>query len=292
MADSPAAEYPVDEAAVRALLRTAAPTLAALPLRPFAEGWDNTMWSLGSELLVRLPRRALAVPLIANEHRALPEIGPALAAVGIRTPIPVLAGEPTEAFPRPWSVIPLIDGTTALRSSRSANSRWAPRLAEALLALHAPAPADAPRNPVRGRALSTRESAMRPRLDALPTRSGLQHAWADGLEAAPSDEQVWVHGDLHPGNLLVRDGSLVALIDFGDVTSGDPAYDLASAWMLFDPPGRAEFRASTGSRYDDATWVRARAWAAYITLVLLTQSDDRPDLRAVGQSTVAELEAG
>ena len=291
MADSPAAEYPVDEVAVRALLRTAAPRLSELPLRLFAEGWDNAMWRLGSELLVRLPRRALAVPLIANEHRALAEIGPVLAALGIRTPIPVLAGEPTEAFARPWSIIPWIDGTTALRSSRTVNSRWAPRLAASLLALHVPAPADAPRNPVRGRALSTRESAMRPRLDALPTHSALRQAWADGLEAPPSVEQVWVHGDLHPGNLLVRDGSLAALIDFGDVTSGDPAYDLASAWMLFDAPGRAEFRASTGSRYDDATWVRARAWAAYIALVLLTQSDDRPDHLAVGQSTVAELEA-
>ncbi|WP_311243420.1 aminoglycoside phosphotransferase family protein [Microbacterium sp. WCS2018Hpa-23] len=291
MGDSPSAEYSLDEDGVRALLRAAAPQLADLPLSLFAEGWDNAMWSLGADLVVRVPRRALAVPLIANEQRALPEIGPALAVLGIRTPAPVLAGAPNDVFPRPWSVIPWIEGSNALASSRVENASWAPRLAEALRALHAPAPDDAPVNPVRGRELTTRDGAMRPRLDALPPRSALRDAWAGGLAATPSVERVWIHGDLHPGNILVREGSLEALIDFGDVSVGDPAYDLASAWMLFDAPGREAFRAATRSRYDDATWVRARAWAAYIALVLLTQSDDRPDHFAVGQSTAEELES-
>ncbi|WP_431072993.1 aminoglycoside phosphotransferase family protein [Microbacterium phyllosphaerae] len=291
MADSPSAEYSLDEDGVRALLRAAAPHLADLPLSLFAEGWDNAMWRLGADLAVRLPRRALAVPLIANEQRALPEIGPSLAVLGVRTPVPVLAGAPNDMFPRPWSVIPWIDGSNALAFSRADNSSWAPRLAEALRALHAPAPDDAPVNPVRGRELTTRDGAMRPRLDALSTRSALRAAWDEGLAAAPSVEQVWIHGDLHPGNILVHGGSLSALIDFGDVTIGDPAYDLASAWMLFDAPGREAFRAATGSRYDDATWVRARAWAAYIALVLVTQSDDRPDHLAVGQSTAEELDS-
>lgn len=291
MADSPSAEYSLDEDGVRALLRGAAPQLADLPLSLLAEGWDNAMWRLGADLVVRLPRRALAVPLIANEQRALPEIGPALAVLGVRTPVPVLAGAPSDVFPRPWSVIPWIDGSNALASSRVENSFWAPRLAEALQALHAPAPVDAPVNPVRGRELTTRDDTMRPRLDALSNRSALRAAWAEGLAAPQNSERVWIHGDLHPGNILVHEGSLAALIDFGDVTAGDPAYDLASAWMLFDAPGREAFRAATGSRYDDATWVRARAWAAYIALVLLTQSDDRPDHLAVGQSTAAELES-
>lgn len=291
MADSPSAEYSLDENGVRALLRTAAPQLADLPLSLFAEGWDNAMWRLGADLVVRLPRRALAVPLITNEQRALPEIGPALAALGIRTPIPVLAGAPNDVFPRPWSVTPWIDGTNALTSSRIENSSWAPRLAEALRALHAPASDDAPVNPVRGRELTTRDGAMRPRLEALSTPSALREAWAEGLAATPSVERVWIHGDLHPGNILVHEGSLTALIDFGDVSIGDPACDLASAWMLFDASGREAFRAATRSRYDDATWVRARAWAAYIALVLLTQSDDRPDHLTVGQSTADELES-
>ena len=101
---------------------------------------------------------------------------------------------------------------------------------------------------------------------------------------------MWIHGDLHPGNVVVDQNGLAALIDFGDVTAGDPAYDLASAWMLFDARGRAEFREATDDRYDPPTWIRARAWAAYVTLMLLTQSDDRPEYLSAGRSTADELD--
>ncbi|WP_285362945.1 aminoglycoside phosphotransferase family protein [Microbacterium sp. LMC-P-041] len=290
MADSPSVEYSLNEGGVRDLLRSTDPALAKLPLRLFADGWDNSMWRLGSELAVRLPRRDLSVPLITHEQRALRTIGPALAAVGIRAPVPVIVGEPSAHFPRPWSVLPWIPGTTALASSRPDNATWAPRLADALRALHVAAPVDAPRNPVRGRALSTRDAAIRPRLDAFDRRTALRDAWAAALAAPPASEEVWIHGDLHPGNVLVADGTLTALIDFGDVTVGDPAYDLASAWMLFDACGREAFRRATRERYDDATWTRARGWAAYIALVLMTQSDDRPEYFAVGASTADALE--
>lgn len=93
-----------------------------------------------------------------------------------------------------------------------------------------------------------------------------------------------------PATSSSGDGSLTALIDFGDVTAGDPAYDLAVGWLLFDAEGRDRFRVATGARYDEATWIRAHAWAAYLALVFLTLSDDRPDHLALGRSTVAELE--
>lgn len=289
MANAPSAEHTLDADQVRALLRHAAPELADLPLGLFADGWDNSLWRLGSDLLVRVPRRALAVPLIANEQQALPLIGPALAAAGIRTPIPVLTGQPSEHFPWPWSVVPWIAGSPAISLSRAENAVWAHQLADALTALHVPAPEGAPLNPVRGRALSTREDAMRPRLDASAGPPALRRLWDAGLAAPLSSESVWIHGDLHPGNVLIDEGGLAALIDFGDVTVGDPAYDLASSWMLFDADGRAAFRAATGTRYDGATWVRAKAWAAYIALILLTQSDDRPEYRTVGRSTADAL---
>lgn len=292
MPDSPAAEHSVDEEQVRTLLRHAVPDLAHLPLAQFADGWDNSLWRLGSELLVRLPRRALAVPLIGHEQRALPEIGPALAAVGIRTPVPIFSGLPNADFPWPWSIVPWIAGTPAIQLPRAENSQWAPQLAGTLGALHVTAPADAPLNPVRGRALVTRDEAMRPRLEQFSEHPALGAAWSAGLEAPRNTEDVWVHGDLHPGNVLVDQCRLSALIDFGDVTTGDPAYDLASSWMLFDAAGRDAFRAATTARYDEATWIRARAWAAYIALVFLTQSDDRPDHHAVGSRTVEALAEG
>lgn len=202
----------------------------------------------------------------------------------------MVAGEPSEHFPHPWSVVPWIAGTTALGSSRADNARWADRLADALRALHVAGPVDAPHNPVRGRPLSTRDAAMRPRLQALDRRTALHGAWNAGLDASLASEHVWIHGDLHPGNLLVADGALTALIDFGDVTVGDPAYDLASSWMLFDAAGREAFRRATKERYDEATWTRARGWAAYIAMILLTQSDDRPEYLAVGASTADALD--
>lgn len=291
MPDSPAAEHRATADDIRRMLQEAAPEWAGLPLARFAEGWDNALWRLGPDLLVRLPRRAVAAPLIVNEQHALPEVGPALTAIGIRTPVPVLVGHPTADFPWPWSVVPWIEGSTALGLPRSENSLWAPQLAEALRRVHIDAPRDVADNPVRGRPLRTRDDAMRDRRQTLAHHPALREAWSAGLSAPRADERVWVHGDLHPGNLLVEDGRLVALIDFGDVTAGDPAYDLASSWMLFDGAGREAFRAATDKRYDDATWVRARAWAAYIASVLLTQSDDRPDYRAVGASTAEAIEA-
>ncbi|MGF6821298.1 aminoglycoside phosphotransferase (APT) family kinase protein [Microbacterium sp. ZKA21] len=289
MADSPAAERLLDEDGVRTLLSLQAPELAHLPLQRIADGWDNTMWRLGDDLAVRIPRRELAVALIAHEQRALPELGPRLAELGVRSPVPIVAGRPSDAFPWPWSVVPWIDGSTVFGSARSDSGRWAPQLAAALVVLHDPAPADAPHNPVRGVPLIDRDDVMSERLTAHQELSALRTAWDAGLAAPVSSERVWIHGDLHPGNILVRDGSLAALIDFGDVTAGDPAYDLAVGWLLFDAAGRDRFRRATAARYDGATWTRARAWAAYLALVFLTQSDDRPDHLTLGHSTVAEL---
>ena len=292
MADSPGAEHALDEEGVRDLLRAATPEHAARPLRLFAEGWDNAIWRLGDDLVVRIPRRRLAADLILHEQRALESIGPALAAESVRSPVPLVAGAPTDRFPWPWSVTPWIEGRTALGIPLADNASWAGRLASALRSLHVPAPDDAPPNAFRGGPLALRDAAVRSRLALVPDAHALHEAWIRGLSAPVSIERVWIHGDLHPGNVIVDDDGLAALIDFGDVTAGDPAYDLAAAWTLFDEEGRALFRASTGDRYDDATWVRAKAWAASMALLLLTQSDDRPDYRRAGRRIAEEIAIG
>lgn len=289
MADSPAAEHSASESDVRALLRAAAPDLVELPLCLVAEGWDNAIWRLGDDLAVRIPRRDVAAPLIRHEQRALPVIGPWLAELGVLSPVPVVNGQPTSSFPWPWSVTPWFSGERALGMSREDNGAWAADLARALGAIHRPAPDDAPPNPFRGNPLVTRDRVMQERLAQFRDQPALHDAWAAGLAAPLSTERVWIHGDVHPGNVLVRDTHLAALIDFGDVTAGDPAYDLAAHWLLFDRAGRSAFRDATHDRYDGTTWTRARAWAAYLTLVFLTQSDDLPEYREIGTSTAAEL---
>lgn len=302
MPDKPAAEVLIDEAAIRRLLAAQAipviPDALRLPLVKVAEGWDSEVWRLGARHAVRLPRRALAAPLVLHEQQVLPRIADRLAATGVRVPAPVVCGTPAAGFPWSWSVVPWIEGERGMDVPRTGRSGWAPTLAAVLGSLHVEAPADHPVNPVRGRPLDTRAGAFRDRIAALrdartldrTVGDALEAVWQAGLSAAPWERApLWIHGDLHPGNLVSRDGSLVGLIDFGDVTAGDPAYDLGVAWLAFDADARAEFVSATGGRYDAATWRRAHAWAAAVVLMLLLHSDDDPDYRALATDAATEV---
>ncbi|GAA1914226.1 aminoglycoside phosphotransferase family protein [Microbacterium aoyamense] len=301
MPDKPPAEVLIDERVVRALLAQAnasIPDAASRALTKTSEGWDSEVWRLGEDLAVRLPRRALAAPLVLHEQRALPVVGPRIEATGIHVPIPVFAGSPSDHYPWHWSIVPWYAGTAGLHVPRAERADWAGPLAAALVALHAPAPADHPVNPVRGVPLTDRAPLVSERVallretHALPPSSvdALESVWRAGLAAAPwSADPVWIHGDLHPGNLVADGGRLVALIDFGDVTAGDPAYDLAVAWLAFDARGRARFRSALEGRHDAATWVRARAWAATIAMMLVINSDDNPDYGALGAEAIPEV---
>lgn len=302
MPDKPRAEVQIDEDLVRGLLRQAdseVPGAATDRLRRVSEGWDSEVWRLGADRAVRLPRRAAAAPLIAHERHALAVLAPHLEATGIRVPLPVFVGRAAHGYPWPWSIVPWFEGDTGLRVPREERAGWARPLAKALVALHTPAPSDHPVNPVRGVPLVDRSPAVLSRVaqvrseDALPV-DALTTAWRAGLAAPPwRGPAVWIHGDLHPGNLVAGTGpdggALRAIIDFGDVTAGDPAYDLSVAWLAFDRDGRALFRAALEGRYDDDTWTRARAWAAAIALMLATHSDDAPDYGRLGAESAREV---
>ncbi|GAA2012916.1 phosphotransferase [Microbacterium ulmi] len=300
MPDKPRAEVVIDEPLVRRLLVTQAtdalPDAAILPLALAAEGWDSAVWRLGDDLAVRLPRRRLGAPLIVHEQRWLPSIAARIGPTGIRVPAPLFAGAPGSGYPWAWSVVPWIDGMPGLAVPRALRTGWAVPLADALLALHLPAPADHPVNPVRGGPLAERADAVAERFSALRSRAraaGLAEAhrlWLAGLAASPwAQPPLWIHGDLHPGNLVAHGAELAGIIDFGDVTGGDPAYDLAVAWLAFDSAGRDAFIAATGDRYGEATWTRARAWAVAVALILLVHSDDNPDYAALGEEALAEV---
>lgn len=298
--DKPAAEILIDEPLIRRLLTAQAtevvPDAATLPLARAEEGWDCAVWRLGDELAVRLPRRALAAPLILHEQSALPSIATRVAPTGVRVPAPVFAGSPGEGFPWAWSVVPWIDGVSGIAVPRAERTGWAPSLALGLAALHAPAPADHPVNTYRGGPLAIRTDAVAERIAALRgtvpdlALDTAHRIWREGLAAhAWEGGPVWIHGDLHPGNLVARGAELTGMVDFGDVTAGDPAYDLAIAWLAFDAHGRGAFISETGTRYDSATWRRARAWAVAVSLMLLFHSDDNPAYAALGTESLDEL---
>jgi aminoglycoside phosphotransferase (APT) family kinase protein len=293
----PPAEVSITPALVAALLRSQRPDLLSSGQEPrrAAAGWDSEVWRVGDDLAVRLPRRAAAAALIAHEQRALPDIATRVASVSdVGVPAPVHAGRPDAGFPWPWSVVPWFDGLPADLSPRAERGAWASELAAALGALHAPAPPDHPQNPVRGGPLASRDEAVRTRIAAVGGESAAVAArhWDAALGApAWGGPALWIHGDLHPGNLVTDGARLAAVIDFGDVTAGDPAYDLAIAWLAFDRPGRDAFMRGTGDRHDAATWTRAAGWAASMALLLLSHGDEHPSFARVGREALAELAA-
>lgn len=254
------------------------------PLELAAHGWDNDLFRLGDDLAVRLPRRALAAALVEHEQRWLPQLAPTLP---IPVPAPVAVGVPHAGYPWSWSIVPWFPGRAAFADAPHDRDRIAERLAEVLLALHVPAPPDAPTNPSRGVPMAARDAAMRERLAPHPE---LLAAWERGLRSAPWEEPaLWLHGDMHPGNVILARGEVAAVVDFGDITSGDPAADLAAAWLFFTPVGRARFRARFGDSYDDATWVRARGWAAAFAGAVVDARDD--ELGAVGRHAARQIDA-
>ncbi|OOC56442.1 MULTISPECIES: aminoglycoside phosphotransferase family protein [Nocardiopsis] len=276
--NTPAADVDVTVPLVERLLRQQHPDLARLPLVPLASGWDNTIMRLGGHLTVRLPRRESAAALVLNEQRWPGRIA---ARVGVALPVPVRTGVPGCGYPWHWSVNRWFEGRTAAALPVPERRRLARPLAGFAARMHVPAPGDAPANPFRGVPLAARYTLVRARLAAGPfPRAGELLSLWERLAAAPAwpGPPLWLHGDLHPANILVTSGGApepAAVLDFGDLTPGDPATDLAVAWLLFDAPGRAAFRARLEefSPVDPHTWDRARAWALLFGSLLYASDD-------------------
>lgn len=292
MANHPPAEMFVDTDLVRRLLQEQYPELADLPLRPVANGWDNYIFRLGTDYAVRLPRRRAAAALTANEQTWLPGL---TADLPVATSTPLFAGAPSDAFPWPWNVTTWFPGVEVSLQPRDRNVILARPLAGFLNAFHRPAPAGFPVNPVRGVPLAQRNEAVLERLDSgmVPHAARIRELWQASLQLEPwPGPPLWLHGDLHPANLVgTAEGELQAVIDFGDLTAGDPATDLAAAWLVFDQHGRTEFRKALGSQYDadPEVWGRAQGWAVCMASALLANSDDHPGMYLLGSETLMEI---
>jgi aminoglycoside phosphotransferase (APT) family kinase protein len=265
---------------LHALLEEQHPDLAGLALREVVGGWDNQMWRLGGELAVRLPRTERAPDLQRKERRWLPVLAPRLP---LPVPIPIRFGEPSARFPKPWTVTTWVPGEPLDRASISRGDDAADALAGFLRALHMEAPSEAPASLDRG---------AHPRdctdgferflhavdLDRIPfDAQDIREIW-DAAVAAPAWQgpPVWVHGDLHPANIVVEEGTLAGVIDFGDMFAGDPAWDLAAAWLLL-PSGAISRFFEVYESADEASMRRARGLAALKSLFLIHmgQNGDR-----------------
>ncbi|HET9831217.1 MAG TPA: GrpB family protein [Vicinamibacterales bacterium] len=281
---------PIDLELAHQLLREQHADLSELPLSESYAGVDNTCFRLGDRLALRFPRRATSAALIENEQRWLPGLS---AELPLPIPAPLRIGRPTARFQWPWSVVPWFEGNTALSAVVEDTESLAHALGSFLHALHRPAPADAPVNPWRGIDLTGRTELLHRDVKRLGDEidgEAVLALWPQVLAARPwQAARLWIHGDLHPGNLLVDNGRLSAVLDFGDLTAGDPATDLSVAWMLLPHRHRAALRGAARSPWnpiDDDTWLRARGWALALGVSYLANFRGDPIVE-VGKATIA-----
>ena len=231
-------EVDINVSLVSRLVAAQFPQWADLPVTPAVpQGWDNRTFRLGAHMTVRLPSAAAYALQVEKEHRWLPKLAPHLP---LSIPVPLAKGAPADGYPWQWSVYRWLEGETATAERIADLRQFATALARFLTALQRIDPAGGPppgrHNFFRGGPLTVYDAETRQALAALEGRIDTIAAnavWEAALAASGHGSPVWFHGDVAAGNLLVRDGRLGAVIDFGTSGVGDPSCDLAIAWTLF-----------------------------------------------------------
>jgi aminoglycoside phosphotransferase (APT) family kinase protein len=279
----------IDVSLVRRLVVAQFPQWTTLPVTATgANGWDTVVFRLGSELAVRLPRRKLGAEHLSTEYRWLPVIAPHLP---LPTPVPICLGAPAEGYPWPWTVTPWLPGQAASDAPVRHQRETAERLARFITDLHALDTTGGPASTLRSSPLAGRDPTVRAAITTTRGTSStdaLTAVWNAALAAGPwTGPEVWVHGDLHPANLLTIDGRLRAVIDFGLLGVGDPASDLIVAWTALSPPGRSHLRRVLS--ISDATWARARGRALDFALMCLSRAPNDSAVGSIARRTVEQL---
>ncbi len=269
----------VDVELVTRLVAAQFPQWASLPIGELIpQGWDNRTFRLGDRMTVRLPRADEYARQVEKEQAWLPRLAPLLP---LPIPTPVAQGVPSDGFPWPWSIYRWIDGETSSRARIGDVQKFAADLAAFLVALRRADAKDGPAAGVhsfyRGAPLHVYDSevnrAIR-HIGASIDRQAVTEVWTTALSTEWMAAPVWFHGDVSAGNLLVRNGTLTAVIDFGLCGIGDPACDLVIAYTLFEGSSRQIFR--SGMALDDATWARARGWALWKALIVAAGTAGTP----------------
>jgi aminoglycoside phosphotransferase (APT) family kinase protein len=286
-------EVPVDADVARRLVAAQFPEWADLEVRFAGSGTDNTMYRLGEDLAVRLPRTARKGEKVPFEQRWLRHLGPQ---VPLAMPEPVAEGQPGEGYPFPWTVLTWVEGTPLADDPPLDEAVVVRQLADLGFALRAVDPTGGPEpgpvNNWRGAPVVVAERPFRAALAGLADEvdvGAVERSWDESVAAPAWDgPPVWVHGDLMPGNLLARDGRLVGLLDVGCVAVGDPAADVLAAWTLFGASGRESFRRALD--VDEPMWLRSRGWALNVAVQGLGYyRESNPSFSALCERLLAEV---
>lgn len=280
----------LSDAAVKRLVASQFPRWADLPLaRIRSGGTSNALYRLGQELALRLPLLADAAEDAQREAEHLPRIAPHLP---LAIPAPIAVGAPAEGYPFAWSVTSWLAGTDAFTTPPADLRQAAHDMAAFIRALRA-IPVAVPVPPRgRGGSLAPRDARVQSCLGQLEGEidtAAAAAAWAQSLAAPAYDGPPrWLHGDLHPANLLVAAGRISGVIDWGTFATGDPATELLVAWMVLDRPARALFRELID--VDPASWLRGRGWALSMAVIALPYYlDSNPTLVAISRRAIAEV---
>ena len=301
-------EIPIDAELVRLLVSRVMPAYADAPVRRLASsGSTNALFRLGEELLVRLPRQPGGSESISKEARWLPVLGPLLP---VPVPQVVAVFDPDCGYPERWSVLRWIDGAhpvvvdpdTPVDPRREVLAKNLATFLDALRQVEIPTVAvnQPDLQSYRGEPLATMDQGTRENIEHCRSLGDFdfdldaaEQIWADAMTlpgAADRTTPRWYHSDLAAENLLMRDGALTAVLDFGGLSVGDPTVDLVVAWEVLDPPARELFRRQIG--VDEASWLRGRAWALSITLMIwyywTTMPERRARCMAVGRNVLAD----
>jgi aminoglycoside phosphotransferase (APT) family kinase protein len=273
----------INIALVKQLIRTQFPQWTELPVAPVENGgWDNRTFRLGDSMSIRLPSALCYVAQVEKEHRWLPVLRSHLP---LPIPFPIGLGAPGEDYPWPWSIYGWLDGESAHAGHIHDIGCFAVDLAHFLVALRR---IDARSGPIagahnfhRGGSLAVYDTETRQSVTMLADEidiAAVMEVWDMALQTSWQGPPVWVHGDVAESNLLVKDGRLSAVIDFGCTGVGDPSCDLVIAWTSLDPASREQFRSAVA--LDPATWQRARGWALWKALITLAQFRDTNLIKA------------
>lgn len=285
----------IDAFLVRKLLGSQFPRWAGLPIEPVLPGgWDHRSFRLGDGMVVRLPSAEAYATQVEKEHRWLSILAQGLP---LSIPQPIALGEPGHGYPWRWAIRGWIEGEIATHARVNDLPGFARSVGDFLNALHRVdargGPPPGAGNFFRGGRLATYDEEARRAIRALDGEidvSAAMQIWEGALATEWQRGPVWVHGDMSAGNLLVRDGRLAAVIDFGSMAAGDPACDVAIAWTFFSAETRPVLRSAL--RVDDATWQRGRGWALWkASIVAAGMARTNAVEEAQARSTIAQIVA-
>jgi len=268
---------------VARLIHEQFPEWSDLAIEPVkCSGNDNRTFHLGEHMSVRLPSEASYVPQVEKEQIWLPILSKELS-LPISTPL--AKGNPSEAYPWPWSINKWLEGETLSHNKLNDLNQFASDLGTFLIELQSIDASGGPlagkHNFYRGGSVAVYDEESRYAIENVSDTFNeyiLLEIWELALDSKWDSEPLWVHGDIAPGNILIKDGKLCAVIDFGILGVGDPACDAAMAWTFFDNNSRKVFKKVLNM--DEGTWNRARGWALWKALITYNSHKNSNDIIA------------